>query len=163
MRSEWESARALTAPQARWYCPGGLDGVSPERVVLLDGDVMLGDAFALVATPGHTEGNHSIVVRTSEGVMVTSENGIAAECYAPEHSRIPGLAEYAKTGMDVVLNGNTLERGLDQYLSMVVEKTLAGPSPRDPRFPNVVPSSELVPAWYAPGLRPTFSFGDLRL
>ncbi|MFO0745964.1 MAG: hypothetical protein U1F43_09855 [Myxococcota bacterium] len=161
MRAEWESLHALTAPQLRWYCPRGAEGIDPARVILLDGDVMLGDSVALVATPGHTEGNHSIAVRTPEGVMVTSENGIASESWAPEHSRIPGLRAYARSGMDVVLNGNTLERGLDQYLSMIVEKTLAGPSARDPRFPNVVPSSELVAAWFAPGVRPTFAFGDL--
>jgi hypothetical protein len=31
--------------------------------------------------------------------------------------------------MEIILNGNTLEGGLDQYISMVQEKEFAGPSP----------------------------------
>jgi hypothetical protein len=162
MRQEWESTRGLLPPQADWYCPGGTDGLDPERVILLDGDTALGEGVALIATPGHTEGNHSFVVRTPEGLFVTSENGVAPECYAPLESTIPGLAAYArKTGMEVVMNGNTLERGLDQYISMIQEKELAGPSARDPRFPNMACSSELAAYWAFPGIAPTFSLGDV--
>lgn len=162
MRQEWESAHHLLPPQADWYCPGGLEGIPPERVVLLDTDVQIGAGLALVQTPGHTEGNHSVVVHCPEGLLVSSENGICADAYAPLESRIPGVRRYARaTGMEVVLNGNTLERGLDQYLSMVLEKEIAGASPRNPSFCNVVPSSELA-AWFLfPGLKPTFSFGEL--
>jgi hypothetical protein len=57
----------------------------------------------IVATPGHTEGNHSFVVRTPEGLMVTSENGVCCDAYAPLRSRIPGVARYARrTGAEVV-------------------------------------------------------------
>lgn len=162
MRQEWESLRHLAPPQLDWYCPRGVEGLHPSRVILLDGDVALGEGVALVRTSGHTEGNHSIVVHTPEGLLVTSENGVSADCYAPEHSGIPGVRRYARdTGMEVVLNGNTLERGLDQYLSMIQEREMAGPSPRDRRFYNVVPSSELSPYWLFPGISPTFRFGEL--
>lgn len=163
MRQEWQSATGLLPPQLDWYCPGGIEGVDPSRVILLDGDTLLGDGVALIHTPGHTEGNHSIVVRTPEGLLVTSENGVSPDNYAPAHSRIPGLQAYARdTGMDIVLNGNTLEGAIDQYLSMVVEKTLAGPSMRDGDFPNIAASSELDASWFAPGIRPTFAFGEVR-
>jgi hypothetical protein len=162
MRQEWMSTQALLPPQIDWYCPNGTDGISPEKIVLLDHDVMLSNSVALVRTPGHTEGNHSIVVHTDEGLMVTSENGVSADSYAPMHSRIPSLKKYAReTGMDVVMNANTLERGLDQYISMVQEKEIAGPSARNPDFYNVVPSSELTAYWLFPGIEPTFSFGPL--
>ncbi len=161
MRAEWESVHGLVAPQDPWYCPQGVAGIDPARVVCLESSVAVGAGMALIHTPGHTEGNHSIVCHTPEGLLVTSENGICADAYAPEHSTIPGLKRYARGGMDLVLNGNTLERGLDQYLSMQVEKTLAGPSARDPRFPNIACSSEMAPAWFAPTLRPTFALGDL--
>jgi hypothetical protein len=164
MRAEWESTRALLPPQALWYCPGGIDGIDPARVVLLDGDVMIGESFAILHTPGHTEGNQSFVVRTPEGLMVTSENGVGPDSYAPLASRIPGLRKHAlATGVEVVLNGNTLERGLDQYISMIQEKEIAGPSARNPEFPNVVSSSELASYFAFPGIEPTFSFGDLEL
>lgn len=162
MRQEWESTLGLLPPQLDWYCPNGIDGIHPSRVVLLEGDTMLGDSVALMHTPGHTEGNHSFVAHTPEGLMVTSENGVAPECYAPLASRIPGVARFARqTGMEVILNGNTLERGLDQYISMVQEKEVAGPSIRNTEFPNMTCSSELAAYWAFPGVAPTMSFGDL--
>ena len=91
---------------------------------------------------------------------MTSENGVSADCYAPSASQIPGLARYAReTGMRVVLNGNTLERGLDQYLSMIQELEVAGPNAQHPEFPNFVPSSELTPSWLAPRIRPSMVWG----
>ncbi len=164
MREEWATVSGLSEPQRPWYCPGGVDGVDESRVVLLDDSVALGRGVMLVRTPGHTEGNHSIVIGSGLGVTVTSENGVCADSYEPRASRIPGLAAYARSsGMDVVLNGNTLERGLDQYLSMIVEKTIAGPSPRDEKLPNFLASSELTPAWYAPGVSAGLAFGDVRV
>lgn len=162
MKQEWESAQGLLPPQDIWYCPNGVEGIHPSRVVLLEGDTMLGESVALLHTPGHTEGNHSFAAHTPEGIFVTSENGVAPDAYAPLASRIPGVARYARaTGMEVVLNGNTLEGGLDQYISMVQEKEVAGPSQRNPDFPNMACSSELAAYWAFPGVSPTMSFGDL--
>lgn len=160
-RAEWRSVHGLSAPQLPWYCPRGIDGVPDDRVLTFDDGLELGHGVVLVATPGHTEGNHSIVLHGPEGLTVTSENGIAPDAYAPAASSIPGLRAYARRGMDIVLNGNTLERGLDQYLSMVLEKTIAGPSARDPRFPAFLASSELTPVAWAPGLAPGLAYGDL--
>lgn len=162
MRQEWDSTVSLLPPQQDWYCPHGLEGIELDKVVMLDGDVMLGDGVALVHTPGHTEGNHSVVIHTPEGLLVSSENGISADSYAPLLSNIPGLKKYAQdTGMEVVLNGNTQEGGLDQYLSMVQEREIAGPSLRYPGFTNVVPSSELSAYWGFPGIKPTVRFGEI--
>jgi NAD(P)-dependent dehydrogenase (short-subunit alcohol dehydrogenase family) len=134
-RREWASTQGLLPTQAQWYCPNGIDGVDESKVILLDHDVLLGGSLAIVATPGHTEGNHSFVVRTPEGLMVTSENGVCCDAYAPLRSRIPGVARYARrTGAEVVLNGNTLESSVDQYISMVAEKTIARPLPPRSRF-----------------------------
>ena len=160
MRQEWQSTKGLLPLQQEWYPPGGTD-IPEERVVQLDGSVQLGDSVALVHTPGHTEGNHSIVVHTTAGIFVTSENGVAAECYSPEHSEIPGVARWARTtGSKVVINGNTLESSVDQYISMVMEREIAGPSERDERFYNVAPSSELTAHPLSPGIRPTFTVGE---
>ncbi len=163
MKREWKNAQGLLPYQAQWYCPGGCDHIPADRVVELDGSVQVGESVALIETPGHTEGNHSIAVHTDEGLMVTSENGISADSYAPKHSKIPGLRAFAQqTGAAVVMNANTLERSNDQYISMMLERSLAGPSVRDERFFNTVPSSELTPYWLFPGVRPTLSFGELR-
>lgn len=163
MREEWESAHALIPWQNQWYCPGGIEGIDPSRIVLLDDSVYLGDgSVALIKTKGHTEGNHSIVAHTPQGLLVSSENGVSLDAYEPKNSRIAGLAGYAqRTGAEVIINGNTQEYVVDQYISMVQEKTIAGPNPKDPRFPNVVPSSEADAYWLFPGTAPTARMGDL--
>lgn len=161
MREEWESCQGLTAPQADWYVRDGLKDVPQDRIVVLDSDVQVGEGLALIKTPGHTMGNHSFVVNTPEGSYVISENGVGPDCYAPQNSRIRDFRRYhARTGMEVVLNGNTLEGGLEQYISMVVEKEIAGPSRINPAFPNLFNSSEFTHYWAFPGHRPTFNVGD---
>lgn len=156
-RREWANALDLSPYQRDWYCPQGVVGVPERKVIQFEGSVMLGGGVALVHTPGHTEGNHSIVVHTDEGLWVISENGISVDAYAPLHSKIWGVAKYAKRiGTEVIINGNTLENSVDQYISMVQELTIAGPSQRDPRFPNMFPSSELTPFWMFPGTVPSF-------
>ncbi len=160
---EWESARDLNPYQADWYCPDGTRGIPEHKVHCFDGSIALGDGIALVHTPGHTEGNHSIVAHTAEGLWVTSENGISVDAYAPQLSAAAGVADYARTlGTEVIINGNTLENSIDQYISMVQEKTIAGPSQRDARFPNMFPSSEMTPFWAFPGARPAFYVGHAR-
>ncbi len=162
-RREWASALDLNPYQADWYCPNGIAGIPDDKVIQFDGDIMLGDGVALIHTPGHTEGNHSIVVHTDEGIWVTSENGISVDAYMPNLAKAAGVADYAEiTGTEVIINGNTLENSIDQYISMVQEKTIAGPSKRDPRFPNVFPSSEMTSFWAFPGTKPAFYVGKAK-
>lgn len=163
MREEWESAQALIPWQNQWYCPNGIAGVPAARVELLDDSVFLGDgSVALVRTKGHTEGNHSIVAHTDQGLLVTSENGVSLDSWEPKFSATPGLAAYAEqTGAEIIINGNTQEYVVDQYISMVLEKSIAGPNPKDERFPNMAPSSEVSAFWMFPGTTPTVSVGNL--
>lgn len=155
--AEWRIFQRLHPLQTWWYIARGLEGVPAERAVLLKGDVSLGPGVAILATPGHTEGNHSLALHTARGVTVISENGVCVDNYAPHLSRLPGLKAYAETGQEVVLNGNTLEGSLEQYISMVKEKEVAGPHPDDPAFPNHFSSSELTAHWMFPGLEPTLA------
>ncbi len=162
-RREWASTLDLNPYQADWYCPNGVTGIPEEKVIQFEGDIMLGEGVALIHTPGHTEGNHSIVVHTDEGIWVTSENGISVDAYMPNLSTAAGVADYAGiTGTEVIINGNTLENSIDQYISMVQEKTIAGPSKRDPRFPNVFPSSEMTEFWLFRGTTPAFYVGKAK-
>ena len=163
MQQEYDCALDLNPYQADWYCPNGLAGIADEKIIKLQGDTMIGDGVALLHTPGHTEGNHSIVVHTNEGLWVTSENGISVDSYAPELSTAAGVADYANAiGTEVIINANTLEDSIDQYISMVQEKTIAGPSKRDPRYPNIFPSSEMTPFWAFPGTTPSFFVGSAK-
>lgn len=162
-RREWESARAVLAPHSDWYCPNGTRGIPPSRVVLVDGGVFVGDGLAFVETPGHTMGHWSMVVNTDRGILVSSENGVSADAYAPMASSMRAVRAYAKaTGAEVVLNGNTQESGVDQYLSMVLEKEIAGPNREDPRFANVIPSCEFASFVLFGGLKPTLFWGDVQ-
>ena len=161
-KEELRIFEALHPMQDYWYVRDCIRGVDPQKIVVLDGDYTLGAGFAIIKTPGHTEGNHSLVVNTDRGLWTISENGVAVESYAPECSEIPGLRRHARdAGVEVVLNGNTRENSLDQYISMVVEKTIADPCPQRPEFPQHFPSSEIVKSRLAPGLSPTFTYGSL--
>lgn len=132
--------------QWAWYVDGGLGGVDPDKFVTFDGDIELGPGIALLWTPGHTDGNHSLVLNTPDGVWVSSENGISLDNWQPELSKIPGVRRYSRQfGREICPNANTLEDSLDQYDSMVKEKTLADPSRVDPRWLQILPSTELAP------------------
>lgn len=162
-RQEWQSVKDLNPYQADWYCPNGTVGIPENKVHCFDGSIQLGAGIALVHTPGHTEGNHSIVCNTDEGIWVTSENGVSVDAYAPLLSTAAGVADYAKRlGTEVIINGNTLENSIDQYISMVQEKTIAGKSSRNGLYPNVFPSSEMTAFWAFPGTTPSFYVGHAK-
>jgi hypothetical protein len=161
-RAELETFAHPHPMQLDWYQPEGLDGIAADRIISIDGDYLIGPGLAVVRTPGHTRGNHSPVVMTDRGLWTISENGICVDAYAPESSRIGGVASHARaSAIEVVLNANTREDSLDQYISMVLEKTLADPCTDRPEFPQHFSSSELVSHPLAPGLKPTYSHGAI--
>ena len=161
-RAELDTFARLHPLQVEWYIPSCLDGVAADRIVALDGDYLLGSGFAIVRTPGHTIGNHSLVVVTDRGAWTISENGICVDAYAPGSSDIRGVARHARdTGVEVILNANTREHSLDQYTSMVLEKTLADPVADRPELPQHFASSELISHALAPGLSPTYTHGAI--
>jgi hypothetical protein len=161
-RAELRTLECLHPLQARWYVRDGVRGVARDRIAVLDGDYLLGRGFAMVRTPGHTEGNHSLVIHTDTGLWTVSENGVAVECYAPMSSEIGGVRKHAREAeTEFILNSNTRENSLDQYISMALEKTLADPSAARSEFPQCFPSSEMVRSRLAPGLKPTFSHGTI--
>src|SRR5688572_16152020 len=161
-RKEVDTFASLHPMQWAWYVPGGMDDVIEENLVLLDGDVELGRGVAIIFTPGHTDGNHSLAVNTDEGVWVTSENGVSADSWHPHQSKIPGIRKYAEFfNREVVMNANTLEDSVDQYDSMVKEKAIADPNRRDPRWLNVFPSSEMTSWRRQWPVLPTFTYGGM--
>ncbi len=161
-RKEWDTFRSIHPMQWAWYVGEGIKDVPEDNVVLLDGDVELGKGVALVWTPGHTDGNHSVCINTPDGVWVSSENGVAADSWHPHLSRIPGVRKTAEFfGREVILNSNTLEDSIDQYDSMIKEKALADPNRRDPRYLNVFPSSEMASWRRQWPVVPTFVYGGM--
>lgn len=161
-KAELDTLARIHPLQVEWYIPDCLTGVPADKLVALDGDYTIGGGFAIVRTPGHTWGNHSLVVVTGSGAWTISENGVCIDAYAPGVSRIRGVARYAReAGVEVILNANTREGTLDQYTSMVLEKTLADGVPEHPELPQHFASSEMVPHVLAPGLAPTFSHGAI--
>lgn len=161
-RSELAAMADLHPLQLPWYQPATFADLPPERLVALDGDVLLGPGIALISTPGHVLGNQTLVLNTSTGIWATSENAVAAECLTPEHSRIPGVARWSRQWQqEVVLNANTIETTAEQYNSLIVEKTLVDRSQKDERFLQFFPSSELTRGWMNPGTAPTFTHGTI--
>jgi len=161
-RLEVDTFKSVHPMQWAWYVPGGMDNVIDDNLVLIDGDVELGKGVALVKTPGHTDGNHSLVLNTEDGVWVSSENGVCADSWHPHQSKIPGLKKYAEFwNREVILNSNTLEDSIDQYDSMVKEKAIADANRRDPRWLNVFPSSEMATFRRQWPVVPTFVYGGI--
>jgi hypothetical protein len=161
-RKEVDTLLSPHPMQWAWYVPGGMDHVIDDNLVLLDGDVELGVGVALAATPGHTDGNQSLVLNTPDGVWVSSENGVCADNWHPHLSKIPGIRKEAEfMGREVILNSNTLEDSIDQYDSMVKEKALADPNRDDPRWMNVIPSSEMPALKRQWPVMPSFQYGGM--
>lgn len=159
---ELATLQSLHPMQWAWYVEDGLEGVDPDRFAVFDGDIELGPGVTLLWTPGHTDGNHSLVLNTPDGVWVSSENGISLDNWQPELSRIPGVRHYHRTyGREICPNANTLEDSLDQYDSMVKEKIMADRSRRDPRWLQILPSTELAPWKRFWPVVPTFSHGGI--
>ena len=161
-RREVDTFRSPHPMQWAWYVPGGMDHVIDDNLVLVDGDVELGVGVALAWTPGHTDGNQSLVINSPDGVWVSSENGVAADSWHPHLSKIPGVRKYAEFfNREVILNSNTLEDSIDQYDSMVKEKAMADVHRDDPRFLQVFPSSEMASFKRQWPVVPTFTYGGM--
>jgi hypothetical protein len=149
--------------QAPWYQTETYSDLRRGAVVPIEGDVLLGPGVALLSTPGHSTGMMSLVVRTDTGIWASSENVVATEMLTPEHSRIRGVCRTAREwGLEVVLNGNTLEHTTQQYNSVIKEKCVVDRSAVDGRFLQFFPTSELTHNPLMWGTSPTFSFGRLR-
>ncbi|MGW1887429.1 hypothetical protein [Streptomyces sp. NPDC001970] len=149
--------------QWAWYVDGGMEGVPGDRVAAFDADVELGVGVSLLWAPGRTDGSRSLVLNAPDGIWVSSQNGVAADDRQPELSRIPGVRRHARFfGLEIVPDANALEDSLDQYGSMVREKTRPDRSARDLRWLQILPSSEIArwrrqwPVW------PMYAHGGLR-
>lgn len=162
-RRELETLQSLHPLQRPWWIEEALDGVPPEKLVVLEGSAWLGEGLALVWTPGHTLGNHSIVFHAAgRGVFATSENAICPECYLPRASGLKSLREHAaKYGVEVVMNGNALESGLSQYASMVLEKSLVDRGDAGGEIPNIYCSSPLIRSPLAWGIGPRYTIAPI--
>jgi hypothetical protein len=159
---ELATLQDLHPMQWAWYVEDGLEGVDLDRFATFDSDIELGPGIALMWTPGHTDGNHSLVINTPDGVWVSSENGISLDNWQPELSKIPGVRRYAEIyGREICPNAHTLEDSLDQYDSMVKEKALADPCKDDPRWLQILPSTELVDWKRFWPVRPTYVHGGI--
>lgn len=157
-RRELETLRCIHPLQRPWWIADALAGVPAEKIVVLEGSAWLGKGLALVWTPGHTLGNHSIVFNAPGlGVFAVSENGITPESYLPAASGIRSLRDYArKYDAEVVLNGNALESAMSQYTSMVLEKSLVDRGAPGGEVPNILCSSPFVRSPLAWGVGPRF-------
>ncbi len=161
-RRELATLRNLHPMQWAWYVEDGLGGVDMDKFIEFDGDIELGPGVTLLWTPGHTDGNHSLVINTPDGVWVSSENGISLDNWQPELSKIPGVRAYHEHfGREVCPNANTLEDALDQYDSMIKEKIMADRCRNDSQWLQILPSTELAPWKRFWPVVPTYCHGGI--
>lgn len=163
-RRELETLAHLHPLQRPWWIPEALDGVPRDKIIVLEGSAWLGRGLALVFTPGHTLGNHSIVFNApGRGVFAISENGICPDSYLPRASKLKSLRDYAaRYGAEVVMNANSVESIFAQYTSMIVEKELVCRGDAGGEVPNIFNSSPFVRSPLAFGIGPTFSIRPIQ-
>lgn len=160
-RAEWEALDHLDPRQRPWYQTATFTALDTERVLPLDGDVLVGPGIALVATPGRTTGHTSLVLHTSRGLWVGSSNGVAADSWAPMASRMPGVRPWAVAwDREVLPHANDAVSASAQYHAMLIERGVADTAPGAP-FPQCLPTTELTRHRLSPGLAPTHVHGRI--
>ena len=91
-----------------------------------------------------------------------SENGVGPDSYNPRASKIPGLRETAeRDDWECIVNGNAIENLVEQYTSMVKERSVADASVKNPDFRNTYQSSQMIESSVAPGLVPAYEQDEL--
>jgi glyoxylase-like metal-dependent hydrolase (beta-lactamase superfamily II) len=161
-RRELEMFSSMHPIQRPWFVADGLATVRTEQVCVVDGDFELGEGVAFLFTPGHTAGNQSLVLATPRGVFTLSENGVAPDSYNPRASKIPGLREAAeRDDWECIVNGNAIESLVEQYTSMVKEKSVADSSAKHGDFFNTYQSSQMIVSSLSPGIEPAFAQDEL--
>lgn len=161
--TEWRHWDDLHPLQRPFFLANGKRGVREDNVVLTSGDLKLGDGVFLVRTPGHTPGHQTLFVKTARGVFGVSENGVCADNWAPEMSRIPGVATRSRTQeLEVVLNLNAPSDGGDQYASMLLEKHVVDRVSDAPEVPQMFSSFEATASSLTPGIKP-YEHKELKL
>lgn len=147
--------------QRTWFVKDGNRDLPMDRVVHYEADLQLGDGAVLLRTRGHSLGNQTIFVHTDEGVFGCCENGTSADSWNPKASRMKELRKFAEFyDVDVILNANTPEAAGDQYVSMMLERSVVSPAPGNPQFFNMFPSSEVFFSPIEPTVRPTVMFHE---
>jgi hypothetical protein len=161
-RRELEMFSSMHPIERPWFVLDALKTVRSEQLCVVDGDFELGEGVAFLFTPGHTAGNQSLVVSSPKGVFTVSENGVAPDSYNPRASKIPGLREAAeRDDWECVVNGNAIESLVEQYTSMVKEKSVADKSRKHPDFFNTYQSSQMIASTVAPGVEPAYEQDEL--
>ena len=84
-RAELDHVKDVHPFQARFHQSWTYSDINEDNLLQIDGDVLLGPGLALLRTPGHTPGNHTLVVNTARGILTSSENGIGVDSYKPLH------------------------------------------------------------------------------
>ena len=161
-RRELDMFSSMHPIERPWFVVDALATVRTEQLCVVDGDFQLGDGVACIFTPGHTAGNQSLVLSTPRGVFTVSENGVAPDSYNPAASRIPGLREAAeRDDWECIINGNAIESLVEQYTSMVKEKSVADRNRKNPEFFNTYQSSQMIASSVAPGIEPAYAQDEL--
>lgn len=133
--------------------------LAADQIQTFTDSIYLGEGLALVHSPGVSAGHHVLVARVADGVCVITANGVGADAYAPEHSRVRAIRRYAmQRQLEVIVKGRQHTTLDSHYVAMVMEKTLAGSS-HHPDFPNCAYSAEASPYWLMPGFSVSFLNG----
>lgn len=162
-RAELSVAAAPHPTRSAWAVPGALDGVPPDRLELVEGDVELGAGVALLGTPGGA-GPQALCLNTPDGIWLASTLGVAADSWHPHLSDVPGVRRWAELhGREVVMRAPALEAPADHYDAMVREKAVADAHRDDPRWLSILPCAELADQRRQWPVVPSYRYGGIDL
>ena len=148
--------------QWAWYVEDGIKDVIADNVVLVDGDVELGKGVALVWTPGHTDGNHSLVRQHRRRRLGLLGERRRRRLLAPAPLEDPGRPQDRRVLRPRGDPELEHARGLDRPVRLDGQGEGARrPEPRDPRCLNVFPSSEMASWKRQWPVVPTFVYGGI--
>jgi hypothetical protein len=149
-------AKLLVHEQELGQCS---EQLAPDQLLVFADSIYLAEGLALVHSPGVSDGHHVLVARVADGVCVITGNGVGADAYAPEYSRVKAIRRYAEQhALEVIVKKRQHEVVDSHYAAMVMEKALSGPS-HHPDFPNCAYSAEATPYWMMPGFSVSFLHG----
>jgi hypothetical protein len=141
---EWACAHAPHELDKPYLVRDGLTRVDGSRLETFVSDVAIGEACALVRTPGLTDGHATLFVRTAAGVIAWTSHGVAVDCWSPYHASLPGLRDRVRElDAECVPRGDANGR-CDALTSMSLERAVVDRRTDEPAFHRIVPQQELV-------------------
>ncbi|WP_181707910.1 N-acyl homoserine lactonase family protein [Chthonobacter rhizosphaerae] len=132
---------AMVGPDAarHGYRPELYEGLRDARLLLLDGDrdLFSDGSVSVIATPGHTPGHASLLVRTQGGRAIVLSGDVAHSSFNLEHRYVPTMNADAEAS----------RRSMERIVDLVREEDAELWINHDPGHATAVPAGRAIFGW----------------